>query len=89
MNCRVFLLYLCVLASAASAFAAEPRPRPRPNILLLSVDDMNDWLGCLGGYPGVGTPNIDRLAKRGVLFANAHCASPALSARSLNLEDVS
>ena len=37
---------------------------------------MNDWIGCLRGYPGVSTPNIDRLAKRGVLFANAHCASP-------------
>jgi len=37
---------------------------------------MNDWIGCLGGYNGVQTPNIDRLAKRGVLFANAHCAAP-------------
>ena len=48
----------------------------RPNVLLISVDDMNDWVGCLGGYPGVSTPNIDRLAKRGALFADAHCASP-------------
>ena len=32
---------------------------------------------CLGGYEGtVYTPNIDRLAKRGMLFTNAHCASP-------------
>jgi arylsulfatase A-like enzyme len=37
---------------------------------------MNDWVGCLGGYEGVKTPNIDRLAKRGILFRNAHCASP-------------
>ena len=37
---------------------------------------MNDWVGCLGGYPGVRTPNIDRLARRGVLFRNAHCAAP-------------
>ena len=48
----------------------------RPNVLFLSVDDMNDWVGCLGGYPGVRTPNIDALAKRGVLFRNAHCPSP-------------
>jgi arylsulfatase A-like enzyme len=48
----------------------------RPNILSVSVDDMNDWVGCLRGYPGVSTPNIDRLAKRGVLFADAHCAAP-------------
>jgi arylsulfatase A-like enzyme len=37
---------------------------------------MNDWVGCLGGYPGIRTPNIDRLARRGVLFRNAHCAAP-------------
>lgn len=48
----------------------------RPNVLLVSCDDLNDWVGCLGGYAGVRTPNIDRLAKRGVLFRNAHCASP-------------
>lgn len=36
----------------------------------------NNWVRLLGGYPGVKTPNIDRLAQRGVLFRNAHCASP-------------
>ncbi len=48
----------------------------RPNVLSISVDDLNDWVGCLGGYPGVKTPNIDKLAKRGVLFSDAHCAAP-------------
>src|SRR5262245_33832506 len=47
----------------------------KPNVLFLSVDDMNDWVGCLG-YRDVQTPHIDALAKRGVLFSNAHCASP-------------
>jgi len=49
----------------------------QPNVLFLAVDDMKDWVQCLGGYEGtVQTPNIDRLAKRGMLFSNAHCASP-------------
>ena len=60
------------LGSAAAAASG----RERPNVLFLSVDDMNDWVGCLGGYPGVRTPHIDRLARRGALFSNAHCASP-------------
>ncbi len=48
-----------------------------PNVLFLAVDDMKDWVGCLGGYEGVvQTPNIDRLAKQGMLFRNAHCPSP-------------
>jgi len=48
----------------------------KPNVLLIAVDDLNDWVGCLGGHPQVETPNIDQLASRGVLFTNAHCQSP-------------
>lgn len=47
----------------------------RPNVLFISVDDMNDWVGCLG-HPSIKTPNIDKLAKRGALFSDAHCAAP-------------
>ena len=57
--------------------AAAQRNVPRPNVLFLAVDDMKDWVNCLGGYEGtVYTPNIDRLAERGMLFSNAHCVSP-------------
>lgn len=48
----------------------------RPNIVFIAVDDLNDWIGCLGGHPQVETPNIDRLARYGTLFANAHTQSP-------------
>ena len=54
-----------------AAFARE-----RPNVLLIVVDDLNDWVGCLGGHPQARTPYIDGLAAQGVLFANAHCAAP-------------
>ena len=54
----------------------ESGARSRPNVLFLIVDDMNDWVGCLEGHPDAHTPNIDRLASRGVLFTNAHCVSP-------------
>ena len=43
------------------------------NVMLFIVDDLNDWVGCLGGHPQAQTPSIDRLADRGVLFTNAHC----------------
>ncbi|MEM1294663.1 MAG: sulfatase, partial [Verrucomicrobiota bacterium] len=48
----------------------------KPNVLFLAVDDLNDWVGCLGGHPQAKTPHIDRLAASGVLFDNAHCAAP-------------
>ncbi|TWT80720.1 Arylsulfatase [Planctomycetes bacterium CA13] len=51
--------------------AAEP-----PNVLFIAIDDLNDWIGCLGGHPNAVTPNIDRLARRGVLFSNAHSQAP-------------
>ena len=45
----------------------------RPNVLFIAVDDLNDWVGCLGGNPDAQTPNLDRLAQQSVLFDNAHC----------------
>jgi arylsulfatase A-like enzyme len=48
-----------------------------PNVLFISLDDLNDWVGCLGGHPQAKPPNLDRLAASGVLFDNAHCPAPA------------
>lgn len=48
----------------------------RPNVLFISIDDLNDWVGYLGGHPQVKTPNLDRLAARGVYFTNAQCPAP-------------
>ena len=58
---------------------------PRPNILFIAIDDMNDWTGFLGGHPQTLTPNLDRLARRGVNFTNAHCSAPACSPSRLAL----
>jgi len=32
----------------------------KPNVLFISIDDLNDWVGCLDGHPQALTPNIDR-----------------------------
>ena len=48
----------------------------RPNVLLLVVDDLNHWIGSLHRNPQARTPNIDRLAARGVNFTHAYCPSP-------------
>jgi len=47
----------------------------KPNVLIISVDDMNDWVGCMGHQQAL-TPNIDRLAEEGMLFLDAHVAAP-------------
>ncbi len=55
-------------ASSKSAWSAKPK-----NILMIAIDDLNDWIGPLGGHPQVKTPALDRLAARGMTFTNAHC----------------
>jgi arylsulfatase A-like enzyme len=64
-----------VAATAAGEIPA-PAPASRPNVLFIAIDDLNDWVGCLGGHPQAQTPRMDRLAARGTLFANAHVQSP-------------
>ena len=56
--------------SAAGALPAVAAGR-RPNVLFISIDDLNDWVGSLAGHPQTVTPNIGWLAKRGVLFEKA------------------
>jgi arylsulfatase A-like enzyme len=51
----------------------------KPNILLIMVDDLNDYQGAFGGHPQALTPNIDRLAETGTRFKNAHTNVPVCS----------
>jgi len=91
MNRRAFLSVMSRALSVGAAACAAPQIIGRsrvaaaaqtstsgrkPNVLFIAIDDLNDWVGCMEGYPGVKTPNIDRLAERGMLFTNAHCAAP-------------
>jgi choline-sulfatase len=65
-----------VLALALAGHATGAVALKKPNVLFIAIDDLNDWVGCLGGHPQAQTPNMDRLAARGTLFSNAHCQSP-------------
>lgn len=70
---RLFILsFAAISLLAPCARGAEPKP----NILMIAIDDQNDWIGCLGGHPQVKTPHLDELASRGTLFTNAHCQAP-------------
>ncbi|GAB1416141.1 hypothetical protein MASR2M117_15470 [Paludibacter sp.] len=48
----------------------------KPNVLFIIMDDMCDWVGFLGGHDQVISPNLDRLANRGIVFSNAYTAVP-------------
>ncbi len=74
MNNRFAKALFCLIT--IFSFSASPLSAAdsKPNVLFLAVDDMNDWIGCLETTPRAITPNIDRLASRGVNFTNAHTA---------------
>ncbi len=71
MLTRMILLLLMLSRVTNSLMAAEQRP----NVLFLIADDLNNMLGCYGD-PLAKTPQIDRLAARGVRFDRAYCSFP-------------
>ena len=73
---KFLIAFLTVVFLGCTVNSENPSVE-KPNILFIAVDDLNDWIGPLGGYEGVKTPNLDRLADRSTVFTNAHCAAPA------------
>lgn len=62
-----------VCVSCSQCLAAESKP---PNVILIICDDLNDYVDGFGGHPQAKTPNMDRLARSGVAFTQAHCNIP-------------
>ena len=75
-RCASILIRTLPISVGLCAGALAGTENSRPNILMIAIDDQNDWIGCLDGHPQVLTPHIDALAARGTVFLNAHCQSP-------------
>ncbi len=76
---------LLLTAFALTALSPIHAEDTKPNVLMISIDDLNDWTGFLGGYPSVSTPHLDALAEQGRIFANAHCAIPVCSSSRVSV----
>src|SRR3954462_6346489 len=73
-----WLAVLCVFVSASMSPAAPAvKYGEKPNVLFIAIDDLNHWVGYLGRNKQTATPNIDRLAARGVRFTHAYCGAPS------------
>jgi len=77
---RALALIIAIACIMSFSTADHAAANDKPNVLMIAIDDLNDWVGPLtgdsGGHPRVRTPHMDRLAARGVTFTNAHCQSP-------------
>lgn len=69
---RLALLLATLLGALCASCGAPPSA---PGVVFIVIDDLNDWVGFLGGHPDAHTPNIDRLAARGVAFTRAYAPS--------------
>ena len=80
MNRRDFLKECAALGAGGFVLSNQTldvrMAQKHRNVLFIAIDDLNDWIGCLGGHPDAKTPNLDRLASKGMLFTHAYCSAP-------------
>ena len=67
---KFLIIIFCFIGCVSSIEATQP------NVVLIICDDLNDYIEPLNGHPQIKTPHINRLAKNGVTFSEAHCNIP-------------
>lgn len=69
------ILYLALALTTAPSCAEKKKDKQKPNIVIIYVDDLGYGdVGCYGAKQ-VKTPNVDKLAKEGLRFTDAHCTA--------------
>lgn len=72
-----YRIILFLILSVLGATNASCQKTDKPNVLFITIDDMNDWTSVFDENNPIKTPNIEKLADRGVFFNKAYCSSPA------------
>ncbi len=84
LGCRViggtgagYAVFSAVLVLVMTGVTGAGESRQKPDVLFIAIDDMNDWISLLDPESPIRTPNLERLAGRGMLFTRGYCISPA------------
>ena len=75
------MLSVCLIISNAALAQSQQKSTvgattSKPNVLFIMIDDLNDYVSQLKGFPGLKTPNLDRFVKTAMNFTKAYCAAP-------------
>ncbi len=76
---------MLLMAAQSGLLHAQPQPQPqpdKPNILWITVEDITTFIGAYGNRE-VKTPNIDQLAREGVLYTHAYQTAGVCAPRAL------
>ena len=74
---KIFIQLFSTLILAFSFITCQKKENPKPNILFLLADDWSYPYSSVFGENYIPTPNIEKLAQKGIVFENAYCSSPS------------
>lgn len=75
-NIIIYIIASFIIFNIINNYHTHKKSKQPPNVLFIAIDDLNDWIGPLGGHPDVQTPHMDALAEQGMVFTNAHTQAP-------------
>lgn len=74
---KIVIILIVFFGLGVISFKSTAQSIQKPNVIFITLDDMNDWTTVFDRNNPIKTPNIEKLADRGVFFTKAYCSSPA------------
>ena len=73
---RLVCSLVCLVVVLCLPVSVYGQTAEKPNVILITIDDCNDWLSFMEGHEQAFTPNLQALANEGLTFTNAYTTTP-------------